>query len=96
MDKIRCITFVKKTAEKTINTVFSAEDNYPQNRKNNFVTFYNDLYIPLNSNFQNPIDKIVAYIAKIAMLYFKSISFLCPDTILKKQPIFDKFNQQDF
>ena len=51
-----------------INTVFSAEDNYPQNRKNNFVTFYNDLYIPLNSNFQNPIDKIVAYIAKIAML----------------------------
>ena len=41
------------TAEKTINTVFSAEDNYPQNRKNNFVTFYNDLYIPLNSNDQN-------------------------------------------
>ena len=40
----------KKTAEKTINTVFSAEDNYPQNRENNFVTFYNDLYIPLNSN----------------------------------------------
>ena len=24
--------------------------NYPQNRENNFVTFYNDLYIPLNSN----------------------------------------------
>ena len=40
----------KRTAEKTINTVFSDEDNYPQNRKNNFVTFYNDLYIPLNSN----------------------------------------------
>ena len=40
----------KRTAEKTINTVFSAEDNYPQNRENNFVTFYNDLYIPLNSN----------------------------------------------
>ena len=43
----------KRTAEKTINTVFSAEDNYPQNRKNNFVTFYNDLYIPLNSNTQS-------------------------------------------
>ena len=26
------------------------QDNYPQNRENNFVTFYNDLYIPLNSN----------------------------------------------
>ena len=51
MDRIRCITFVEKEQqEKTINTVFSAEDNYPQNRENNFVTFYNDLYIPLNSN----------------------------------------------
>ena len=40
----------KETAEKTINNSFPAEDNYPQNRENNFVTFYNDLYIPLNSN----------------------------------------------
>ena len=26
--------------------------SYPQNRENNFVTFYNDLYIPLNSNLE--------------------------------------------
>ena len=41
----RMITYLQ-----TINTVFSAEDNYLKNRKNNFVTFDNDLYIPLNSN----------------------------------------------
>lgn len=38
------------TAGKTINTVFLAEKDYPQNKKINFVIFYNDLCIPLNSN----------------------------------------------
>ena len=33
------------TAGKTINTVFLAEKDYPQNKKINFVTFYNDLCI---------------------------------------------------
>lgn len=40
----------KRTAGKTINTVFPAANDYPQNKKINFVIFYNDLYIPLNSN----------------------------------------------
>ena len=41
------------TAGKTINTVFLAEKDYPQNKKINFVIFYNDLCIPLNSNLYN-------------------------------------------
>ena len=36
-------TLSKGTAEKTINTVFPAENDYPQNKKINFVIFYNDL-----------------------------------------------------
>ncbi|MGJ0687456.1 hypothetical protein ACR74R_12375, partial [Mediterraneibacter gnavus] len=40
----------KRTAGKTINTVFPAQNEYPQNKKINFVIFYNDLCIPLNSN----------------------------------------------
>ncbi|MDU2937397.1 MAG: hypothetical protein E7B61_15545, partial [Clostridiales bacterium] len=31
-------------------TVFPAQNEYPQNKKINFVIFYNDLCIPLNSN----------------------------------------------
>lgn len=42
--------FIKRTAGKTINTVFPAENDYPQNKKINFVIFYNDLCIHLNSN----------------------------------------------
>ena len=48
--KIWCITFNKKNSRKTINTVFPAANGYPQNKKINFVIFYNDLCIPLNSN----------------------------------------------
>ena len=43
----------KERQKKTINTVFSAENDYPQNKKINFVIFYNDLCMPLNSNIQN-------------------------------------------
>ncbi|MGJ0687640.1 hypothetical protein ACR74R_13320, partial [Mediterraneibacter gnavus] len=47
----------KRTAGKTINTVFPAQNEYPQNKKINFVIFYNDLCIPLNSNeFYTPFE----------------------------------------
>ena len=40
----------KERQKKTTNTVFSAENDYPQNKKINFFIFYNDLCVPLNSN----------------------------------------------
>ncbi|MDU2937311.1 MAG: hypothetical protein E7B61_15050, partial [Clostridiales bacterium] len=39
------------------NTVFPAQNEYPQNKKINFVIFYNDLCIPLNSNESDLINK---------------------------------------
>ena len=43
-----------KNIRKNCEHSFPDINDYPQNKKINFVIFYNDLYIPLNSNILGP------------------------------------------
>ena len=72
--RIWCITFNKKNSRKNYKHSFSCREWLSTNKKINFVIFYNDLCIPLNSN--PKYRRKVAY-GKIKQDIANILSMLC-------------------